>query len=206
MKYIVPALVFIGVAVGLGYYMLLTGPTMPEPSNDSQAESSQSTSTTPESQTDSTERQATAGTASIQSLYTGGESLECAITYIPNPVEPEVAGTIFTHANQLRGDFIVPSPDMTGQIVTSIIIDDTTIWSWTDIEGEIIGSQQPRTDDLTVLERLIAPVGLVKDVQYNCLMWPEVDRTVFVPPSTVLFTDVAAAQTETGILYPEGDF
>lgn len=142
------------------------------------------------------------------SLYTDGQALECAITYIPNPVESEITGTIFTFAGQLRGDFVVPSPDLTGQIVTSVIIDDTTIWQWTDIDGQVIGSQQPLTSDESVLQRLVAPIGLTQDVQYNCLTWPNIDRTVFNPPPTVLFTEATTVQPETGTIYLEeaGEF
>lgn len=203
MKYVVPLFVGAFVVAGFAYYTLFTGPSIDTPvSEDSVVDVSVEPQPAEE-----TERETISGAGTIYSLVTQGRALECSITYIPNPVEPEITGTFFTDSGDLRGDFIVPTPDLSGQMVSSIIMANETIWQWTDIDGELVGSRQAAAVDDATLARLVAPVGLNTEVQYDCLTWPLVDRTIFTPPSTVLFTDATDATGEFGTIYPEeGEF
>jgi hypothetical protein len=108
---------------------------------------------------------------------------------------------MFTDDGDLRGDFVVPSPDLVSQSVRSIIIEEGTIYEWVDLDGDVSGSRQPAQFDAATLERLVSPVGLSREVSYDCLTWPQVDRTVFTPPTNVLFTDQSAAVVETGLIF-----
>lgn len=204
MKYIIPLLVLAFVVTGFAYFTLLVEPRSNIEDNPLRTAPTTDTVESP----DSTVRDTFSGEGSLYSLLNREDAIECAITYIPNPVEPEITGNIFTVNGDFRGDFVVPTPDLTGQMVTSIIIANGTIWQWTDIAGEIVGSTQVAQYDTRTLERLVAPVGFTNTVQYDCLTWPQVDRTIFEAPSEVLFTDEASADFETGVIYPEetGDF
>ena len=196
-----PLVVLAFVVAGFAYYTLFTGPntaTLPAPDRVEQL-------APPADPVDPNERTAFSGESSLASLLARGDSIECAITHIPNPLEAEITGNIFTNVGQLRGDFIVPTPDLAGQMVTSIIIAEDTIWQWTDIDGELVGSKQPANFDTPTLERLVPPVGFATIVQYDCLTWPRVDRTVFEAPTQILFTDVASASFEEGIIFLENE-
>ena len=204
MKYLVPLLVLTLMVAGLSYYTLLTEPQIPTPSGSVTNSAVVQKEVLPP--VDLNDRQEIIGSETIDALRARGDALECLITYIENPLEPEITGTIFTDGGNLRGDFVVPTPDLTGQMVTSVVVDTSTVYQWTDINGEVIGSKQPRTNDADTLARLIAPIGLNRDVQHNCLTWPNVDRTVFNPPSDILFTEANKTPEETGTLYEEGEF
>ncbi len=71
--------------------------------------------------TEINERDQFTGSDTIRSLYERGDSLECQITYIPNPLEASITGNIFMADGRVRGDFVVPAPDLNGQTVASII-------------------------------------------------------------------------------------
>ena len=101
---------------------------------------------------------------------------------------------------------MVPTPDLSGEMVTSIIIADGTIWQWTEIDGETAASKQEAVFDQSTLERLVSPIGFIAELQYDCLSWPQVDYTIFEAPATVLFTEADTASFEEGTIYPEGEF
>jgi hypothetical protein len=195
MKILLPLVIAAFVVAGFAYYTLFTGPTIPEARNESMA-----TTPTPDRESaDPTERQAFSGTGSMYRLLERGDSLECAIEY--TAIDASVTGTMFTDDGDLRGDFVVPSPDLVSQSVRSIIIEEGTIYEWVDLDGDVSGSRQPAQFDAATLERLVSPVGLSREVSYDCLTWPQVDRTVFTPPTNVLFTDQSAAVVETGLIF-----
>lgn len=203
MKYILPLGVLAFVVTGFAYYTLVAGPgAAPEPVTERSVD--MQTAATDEEP--SLERTSFSGEGSINSLLARGESLECAITYIPNPTAAELTGNIFTFNGNLRGDFVVPTPDLADVMVTSIIIADGTIWQWTDIGGEVVGSTQAAAFDTATLERLVSPIGFVTNVRYDCLSWSQIDYTIFEAPTDVLFSDADTATFEEGVLFEEGEF
>lgn len=148
------------------------------------------------------------GTGTLESLRVLNEDLECAISYTPRNLVTEVEGTFFVSDGNIRGDFLTESPDLSGRILSSMIIKDTTMYTWSEIEGEAYGMKI----DLTTTEAEAAetkqPVSLSADVKYDCKNWENVDRTVFVPPSDVLFQDMSElmkAGMEEAIIYEEGE-
>ena len=197
MKHVGPLLVLALVVAGFAYYALFAGPSL----DDAPAPERVATTTTSEP-VEEPERQSFAGAGSLDSLLRRGDNVECAITYIPNPLEPEVTGTFFTANGNVRGDFVVPAPDLSGQVVSSLIYRDDTLYVWSTINGEQYGFTlaaenftSPGAD---------TPIPTDTEVQYNCLTWPRVDNTIFEPPADVLFTDMTdtSATMETGTIYP----
>ena len=150
------------------------------------------------------ERQQFSGSDSIRSLYERGDSIECQITYIPNPLETEITGNIFTDEGRVRADFVVPSPDFNGQTVASIIYDQPTMYIWSEIDGETFGIEQTQ-EDFSGFSDSAAEIDYDTEVQYDCLSWPRVDNTIFEPPSNVLFKDAAdmKANMEFGTLFED---
>jgi hypothetical protein len=144
------------------------------------------------------------GSGTIRSLYERGDSLECQITYIPNPLEASITGNMFTADGRVRADFVVPAPDLNGQTVASIIYDQPTLYIWSEIDGETFGVKQTR-ENFMGLGDTAAAIDYDTQVQYDCLTWPRVDQTIFEPPTKVLFSDVEemSASMEFGTLFED---
>ncbi len=146
------------------------------------------------------------GTGSLEMLRLLGEDLECTIIYTDSDQKTSVEGTYFVSAGNMRGDFLTPTPDLSGQVLSSMIIDDTNFYVWTEIEGQSYGIKTDLSlpSDATLDAR--EPVPLDNAVAYDCKPWKNVDRTVFVPPSTVLFQDsneLMQGGMEYGTIYEE---
>lgn len=156
-----------------------------------------------------TENEVLRGTGSLTALLGLGRPLECTITYDAPGAAGDITGTYFTAGGVLRGDFIVP--EMATGSVSSLIIRDNTLYTWSTIEGESYGMKV----DLATLEAAKSsdtapntnePVPLEAPVKYECRSWPTVDGSVFAVPTDVLFTDYATIMNkgmEFGTLYEE---
>lgn len=200
MKYVGILAVASVLLVGFGYFTIFGGPEIVI------APSTQTENTSPEQFTAdpfSQERQAFAGVGSMQSLVEKGESIECQITYIPSPTEAAITGTFFAANDKVRGDFLTPAPDLSGQVLSSLIFTGEQVYVWSEIGGELYGFTI-KTTSLTEGEAK-SPVPMANEVQYDCLTWPAVDYTIFEPPARVLFTDMTnvAAEMEIGTIYNE---
>lgn len=139
------------------------------------------------------------GIETLATLAKQGKSLECQIVLERGEAEGNIEGTYFTHEGKLRGDFMVPAPDLGGKIISSMIVDTDMLFVWTTIEEQIIGFKS----DLTVRDNSIPtkePIALDESVKYTCTEWEAVDGSVFVPPATVTFTD-ADASVKAGMEY-----
>jgi hypothetical protein len=155
-------------------------------------------------------QEAVSGTSSLANLLARAENLECAITYAAPGLESEpIIGTYFTTKGKVRGDFIVSGDG--GGIVSSIILTDDTVYSWSVIEGETYGVRSDRLTWLT--ERgnsgnitLSEPIDFDSVVAYECAPWSAVDVSIFEPPHEVLFRDhttVLEAGMEYGTTYED---
>ncbi len=129
------------------------------------------------------------GYGTLASLKDYAASIECSITYKASQVEPPIEGTYFIHDGNVRGDFIVPAPELGAQVVTSIISDETTFYVWTDIDGESFGTKTPiaNSESLAAQE----PVPREAKVQYACKAWTQIDGSIFEPPAQVMFQNQA---------------
>lgn len=148
------------------------------------------------------------GTGTLEELMALGEDIECNITYQTEDSEEPIEGTYFVSDGEMRGDFLTPTPDLSGQMLSSMIMTDSMMYIWSEIEGETYGMKM----DLSVLDEEEAqrnePVALDEDVEYNCTEWENVDRTVFLPPEDVLFQDFGSTLNgamEYGTIYEEGE-
>ncbi|MCA9357113.1 hypothetical protein H6784_00100 [Candidatus Nomurabacteria bacterium] len=147
------------------------------------------------------------GAGTMDSLKLLGEDLECSISYVPTEGEKEVEGTYFVSEGKIRGDFLVPSPDLEGTILSSMIMDQTYFYSWTEIDDQMYGAKVAIVDMKKDENNTSQSVTLDTEVKYNCKLWENVDDSVFLPPSTVLFRDMnetMKAGMEYGTTYEEG--
>lgn len=185
MKLIIAAVVGSVVAVGVLIYLLIapTAPNIvPDDTSPRFDEMTPVVSTLP-----------LQGQDTLRSLLARSESLECSIEYTDLASAVAVTGTYFVAEGQLRGDFITMVDDM--EVVASMIQSDTTFYTWSEVMGVRYGMQvdltkvslsdpnQPDTRE---------PVPLDAVVQYDCRQWQNVDRSVFMPPSDIIFQDYGA--------------
>ncbi len=149
----------------------------------------------------------TRGNGSLEELMTLNKDLECNIIYrqefSPDPIE----GTYFTHKGMMRGDFILPESGL--ENVSSLILRDDNLYSWSVIAGEAYGMKisldtlaenKASTTALATRE----PVPLSAKVAYDCKKWERVDQSIFELPEAVLFKDYAeltAGGMEDGTTY-----
>jgi len=207
MKYVGILAVGAFVLVGFAYYTLFAGPTAPAVPERSRSETSFGDAA-PIDPLDQ-EREEFAGAGTLANLVARNESLECQLTYIPNPLEDEITGSFFTANGKVRGDFLVSTPDLNGQMLSSVIFDGDTLYSWSEIDGELYGFKLSTNSFVSDEENDTAPIPDDTEVQYDCLTWPAVDYTIFEPPTSVLFTDMTdfSGVMETGTIYEaEGEF
>jgi hypothetical protein len=174
------------VLVGFIYYLLFATPIY-KPADDV------GVSVVPSAtESEVTEVEPRQGVGTLSNLRLLGENLECTILYEDENTFSTVEGTYFVSDGDMRGDFLTEAPDLSGQVLSSIIVKDDMMYMWSEIEGELYGVKV----DLALVEDDAVdtnePVDLDADVEYDCKPWPQVDRTVFEPPSSVLFQDVSA--------------
>jgi hypothetical protein len=155
------------------------------------------------------ETQPTSGTATLASILERGEALECSINYTDDNSGQVVEGTYFTKAGAVRGDFVVPG--INGTMVSSMIVRDGFMYSWSEIEGETYGM---KINLETLAEQKATNTGpdtretvpMDSSVNYNCKAWLNLDDSIFETPTDVLFKDyidVMNVGMEFGTVYDE---
>jgi hypothetical protein len=151
------------------------------------------------------------GSDTMTALMARGENLECSVSYYSDEAaKAPTTGTFFTSRGRLRGDFLIP--DMGPDAVSSMIMRDETMYSWTVVEGEKYGMkismkdlEASKTTDNTPEAREVVP--LEAKVDYNCKVWSPVDGSVFETPNDVIFQDfnnVMNAGMDFGTVYEGG--
>jgi len=146
------------------------------------------------------------GNGSLESLRLLNKDLECVISYVKSDETSTIEGTYFVSEGNLRADFLTESPDLAGQVLSSMIINENMMYVWSEIEGELYGMKKDLSLKLDSSSDMGEPVSLDQGVKYNCKAWENVDRTVFVPPSKVLFRDmgeIIKTGMEYGTVYKE---
>jgi hypothetical protein len=152
------------------------------------------------------------GTDTLQSLLALGQNLECTISYAMNNavVSTVTEGTYFTSRGRMRGDFIIPG--VAGSAVSSMILTDGIMYTWTEIEGEKYGMkitlsdlEQSKSSDSAPDVHETVPLDMA--VSYNCKPWVALDGSVFEVPTDVIFKDykdLVNVGMEYGTSYGEG--
>lgn len=128
------------------------------------------------------------GVDTLKALTLQGKSLECQVVFERGEAEGSIEGTYFTDKGKLRGDFMVPTPEFGGKIISSMIVDTDMLFVWTTIEGQTLGFKS----DLTTRDASVGtkePVSLDQPIKYTCTEWTDVDGSVFIPPTNVTFVD-----------------
>lgn len=160
------------------------------PPNDGAVVSEMNNKITQEGEVEEVKADKFTGTGTLASLKQFSQSVECTITYQPNEVESAITGTYFVNDGRMRGDFLVMSPDLQSEILSSVIVDDNYFYSWSEIDGQSYGVKM-RVDELAAGDfEGNEPVSLDSEVSYTCKPWLAVDNSVFNPPTKVLFRDM----------------
>jgi len=194
MKNIIILGVVAAIVAGAAIYALLFHQPVDlnEKSKDSQTEEVE---VVPEAEQD----ESFSGTGPLDGLLNYGKNLECTITYLPNEFEKAVSGTYFVSGISVRGDFLINSPELGGEVLSSIIMNDGTFYSWSTINDVSYGMKAD-ISAMSNAEGMKQPVPQDAKVEYTCDTWNPVDGSVFVPPSTVRFQEYGAL-LETGMEY-----
>lgn len=187
MKHLILVVIFALTVTGFAYFALFSTPAFEDPVK--RVDNLVDTTPSRDAKVDN-ETEDLSGLATLSELQKLGKNIECTITYQPNELESEIEGTYFVSEDGVRGDFLIDSPDFSSQILSSMIIVDDTMYLWTEIEGEAYGTKTDLSKESDASLKTNEPVPLDDKVRYNCKTWENVDRTVFVPPSSVLFQDL----------------
>lgn len=151
------------------------------------------------------------GKGSLNSLLALTKNLECTIEYTASTSEPAISGSYFVSEGKLRGDFVVPSTGMNGDIISSMIMANDMFYSWSEIEGQSYGMKMTINENQEIKNETNTPdsheaVPLEAEVNYNCKPWLIVDASIFEPPADVLFKEYDTAVKsgmEYGTVYDE---
>jgi hypothetical protein len=200
-------ILFLGVAAaitaGVAFYLLLFADLRPAP----HSQISEPVNTT---QPELVEPAVFSGEGTLATLIDLGMAVECQISYIDPELTEPVQGTYFLSDGRIRGDFQLTVPELGGDIVSSVISNDTMFYSWSRIAGQTYGVMASLdTVEQADAESLREPVPRTATVSYQCERWSPIDAVVFEPPSDVLFQDVLSIQAagmEYGTIYEEGEF
>jgi len=192
MRQLFPLLVLALVVAGFFYYTLFPSIDLPAPTAIAPV------TTVPTPEDDLVPKEPLVGTSTIYELLERGEQLECQVMYTSSTT---ITGSLFTVEGNARGDFIVSTPDLLGQMVSSVIVRDGKVWQWVTLDGDTFGSVSDWIADADALERIVAPLGFNTPVVYDCSPWESLDRTIYQPPTDILFGDVNDAQFEDGLIF-----
>ncbi len=163
-----------------------------------------------ENENELSKRETLIGEGSLKDLLLRRENLECTIAYEDSEASGQIVnGTYFTSQSRLRGDFIMNDSGM--EVVSSMIMVDNTLYTWSEIEGEKYGMKI----DLSTTESVGVetkpdtrePVPLDDKVKYDCRAWNDVDGSIFEPPTDIIFSDYGSligTGMEFGTIYEEG--
>ena len=147
------------------------------------------------------------GRGTLQNLLGLAQNLECTINY---QTDVAVSGTYFTNQGKMRGDFIVPSAE--GDVLSSLIMRNDTMYTWSVINGQKYGMKFDLSEVETAREEgdipdTREPVPLDAAVDYDCKPWVSLDGSIFEPPSDIIFQDfsnILNMGMEFGTIYEEG--
>lgn len=137
------------------------------------------------------EPQPFSGVDSIFNVLMRGGSYECALTFNVNEGVPTATeGTFFVKGNLLRSDYVTKVGET--EIVSSTIVRDGYVYSWTTMEGTTQGIKIKADVSVSDTESGVSAKemeSLKSNVKYDCKPWKTIDNSVFELPNDVLFRD-----------------
>ncbi len=200
MKYVAILGVLAVVVAGFAYYALFS-----TPANQTATEAAKTQAELSVVQADSAQSmEPKSGVGTLESIVLLKEDLECEINYTPETGGEPVEGTYFVSDGEVRGDFLIDSPDLTGKVLSSMIMTDTEMFVWTEFGEQVYGVKVELGTLGDAPLETNEPVAMDVPVGYECRPWPNVDRTVFEPPRNVIFQDLTQlmnAGMEYGTVY-----
>lgn len=131
---------------------------------------------------------------SLKDLLTAGKNVSCTVSYTGN--QAGTSGTTYVSGKKVRADFTVKTSD--GKETVSHMIQDGTyayIWTANSTVGTKMKVEAVENTDKTAAapsQPQSQAVDLNQKVNMKCSDW-RVDESVFVPPTTVKFTDLSEA-------------
>ena len=198
----------IGLVVGAVVLGFVAVQFLLEPSSTSEEASDTAVVTTETAAVEPVETDTFSGNGTLESLVLRNEPIECSV--IHRATDSEVTGTVFMSDGRMRADMLQTTPGMTEPVLSSMIMVDDVMYTWSEIDGQQYGVKMDvskATDTSEVYDQ--GPIKAGEPVNYTCKLWQSVDASVFVPPSTVLFQDMnTLMQTgmEYGTVYNKGEF
>lgn len=149
------------------------------------------------------------GFGSFASLLGLGRDISCEYSYTDDDGNAG-SGEGYFSGNLMRVDSVLTDTD--GTVYTSHMINDgTTMYTWTETTDGTFAVMMPAaefeedpSDYMYESEtETTGEVSVEQEVEYDCEGW-SVDASVFVPPSDVEFTDMAAMMESMMQGLPEG--
>lgn len=140
-----------------------------------------------------TESEVKAENTSLKALMAAGNDTKC--TYRASEEGSDSSGTIYVSKNKGRGDFEVTEEGKVNK--GHMIFDNSTSYIWMDGETtgiKIVHDQSDTTDDSTT-----TGVDPDKNYDYECGSW-KADDSFFVPPSDIIFQELAIPQIPTSTM------
>ncbi len=106
----------------------------------------------------------------------------------------KVDGKVYTDGYSIYGTFDIQTKAFDNQRLTSfLLVKDNQTYTWTSLFPQ--GYKAPVTKSATKNarpEEQAQIVGTKDEMQYECEVWSEVDKTLFEIPTSVTFTDIKA--------------
>lgn len=133
------------------------------------------------------------GSGSIRSLLALGGNIRCSFTYDSEQGRVEGTTYIMGEGERLRGDFTM---DFQGETYeTSVINADGMGYTWGQTPFGVVATKFAVSNDDDTESGDDAGLDFDEEVSYECHPW-SVDRSKFVPPSDIEFTDLTATILE----------
>lgn len=133
------------------------------------------------------------GMMSIKGLLGLGKSLTC--TFSDATSTAKTTGTVYIASGKVRGNFTSNVTNV-GEVKSYMISDGQEVYIWSDMmkqgfKMKVAASQQTKPNPDAV-----AP-DINKELNYSCNPWTA-DASVFVPPASVTFMDMASVGAGAG--------
>lgn len=139
--------------------------------------------------TESVSDEPVAGTGALRGVLGLNKNLECRVWQSKTIGDGVEEGSAFFSEGAMRGDFVTSVDGTT--TVSSMIVKDSRMYVWSIIDGTGYGVEMDvQNNGATSTVAIHEPVTLDETVSYDCKRWGNIDKSIFTPPTTVLFRDM----------------
>jgi len=128
-------------------------------------------------------------TGSIEDLLAEGEAYRCTFAYESDLADS--TGVVYVSDGKLKGDFETDVEVLGGKVLTHLIRDGGTVYTW--IDGTNVGVKAPatisRSDVSTGKSGQFSFDPLEQQLNYDCQEW-DPDPGMFILPAEIKFSEV----------------